>query len=358
MTTSQAVTTGGAREGRRQTGLRVVQTTADPGAELRADQLEEFKVYLRATTNSRGYPFDEKTIMAYRDAILAFDKWLTENGFDGGFEAIGVLHYNSFMNAYLSTHTLGGTVTKQGNLRPFLRYIAEEYDVPNLWDDKKRNKYARKDEAPPVMTDTLIEDMLTVTGGGKAKSFADKRDHAIIRMLLSGPRRTQIANLNVDDLDLVSAAKSVLLCGLKGGRAHRMGLGDKDALALTRWLRERAANGTSVTWGKINRQTRAKDDLGDALFISEKTGRRLTPGGIYQILRRRAVQAGYDKSVVWTHLFRHTAAHEFLDGGGTDTNAMAHFGWKDRHMLDRYGSSQAEARAIRAVTSSGFADRH
>ncbi len=352
MTTSQAVTTGGASAGRRPTGLRIVQEQPDDGTARRTEQLEEFKLTLRATTNSRGKPYDEKTIMAYRDAVIAFSKWLTENGFEGGFEDITVLHYNTFMNAYLTTHSIGGTVTKQGNLRMFLRHIAEEYEVENIWDHKKRNSYSRPDSAPPVLTGTIIEDMLTVTGGGRAKDWMDKRDHAIIRLLLSGPRRTQIASLDVEDLDLVSPGKTALLCSLKGGRAHRIGLGHKDVLAVQRWLRVRAQHPS------IGRARDKGPDGGEALFIGLKTGRRLEPGGVYQILRRRAVEAGYDKSVVYTHLFRHTAAHEFLDGGGTDTNAMAHFGWKDRSMLDRYGASQAEARAIRAVASSGFADRH
>jgi hypothetical protein len=35
----------------------------------------------------------------------------------------------------------------------------------------------------------------------------------------------------------------------------------------------------------------------------------MTANGIYQMLRRRAVQAGYDRSAIWPHLFRHTRAH-------------------------------------------------
>lgn len=353
MTTSQAVTTGGTP---RRPNLRVVQTPTSDGQKLRLGQLEDFKLELSHRTNNRNKRFDVKTINAYRDAVIAWDKWLTENDFDEGFEKCTIRDYNGFLNDYSDSHSIGGTVTKQGNLRPFLRWIAEEFEIPNLWDHKKRNTYSRPDEPPPVLREEIIKDMLDVTSG---KTFRDRRDHALIRMLLHGPRRGQIAGLSVEGLDLVSAYKSALLIGQKGGAEHRIGLGDKDVLALRRWLRERETHIGSATWGKVNRQTRARDELGDALFIAEKTARRLTGSGVYQILKRRAVQAGYEPEVIYTHLFRHTAAHEYLsDPNAKETDAMAHFGWKDRSMLDRYGRALAEQRAIEAASRMGFGDRH
>lgn len=328
---------------------------ADPAtATTREAQLEEFKMTLRTRTNNRGKPFDEKTILAYRDAIAAWDKWLVKNRFDGGYEDVTVDQYNGFMTAYLKTHSLGGTVTKQGNLRPFLAYIAEEYDVENIWDHKHRNRYSRGDQKPPILAEEILEDLLEVTGGGRARTFEDARDYAIIRTLLHGARRAEVAGMDVDSLDLLSRAKTAELMPLKGGTGRRIGLGDKDVLAYQKYLRIRDQH------PRIKR-TRDRDKFlgsGNPLWIGVKTGARLTGGGIYQILRRRAVQAGYDKSVIYTHLMRHTAVHEFLDAGGTDSNAMAHFGWRDRSMLDHYGAAAAERRAQKAVVSSGFADRH
>lgn len=349
MTTARRVANGAEVPAVRRRGLRAVAPADDVANTKRLGQLEEFKLVLRASTNKRGKPFDEKTIGAYRDAVLAWNRWLTANSFDGGFEDVTVMHYNAFMADYLKTHSLGGTVTKQGNLRSFLGYIADEYEVPNVWDHAKRNKYSRQDDHPEVLAEKVIDDLLRVTSG---KGFEDRRDHAIIRLLLHGPRRAEVAGLDVDSLDLVSAVRSVLLPGVKGSAGRRIGLGDKDVLAFQRYLRMREQH------KRINRSRDRYAQDGNPLWIGVKTGARLTGGGIYQILRRRAVQAGYDKSVIYTHLFRHTAAHEFMDAGGTDTNAMAHFGWRDRSMLDRYGASAAERRAIKAVVSSGFADRH
>ena len=46
---------------------------------------------------------------------------------------------------------------------------------------------------PSTLAEEFIRDLLAVTGGGKARSFIDVRDHAIIRMLTEGVRRTELA---------------------------------------------------------------------------------------------------------------------------------------------------------------------
>lgn len=344
MTTSPNVSMTAPRRGRT---LEVVRAETSADEELRNQQRKFFADTLMATTTKRGQPFDDKTIRAYLDVVDVWHKWLTDFGFEGGFENATILHLNGFLADYLRTHTLGGTVTKQRNLRAFLKHLTEEYDSTNLWDHPKRNKYNRRDERAPVLDEHVVEDLLKVTEG---RGFTERRDHAIIRLLLNGPRREEVARLDVESLDLDSAVRTALLPGLKGHAARRIGLGNKDVLAIQRWLRAREQH------RRIGRYPNATD--GNPLWIAEKTGRRLQAATIYDMVRWRAVQAGYDKSVVYTHLFRHTAAHEFLDAGGTDSNAMAHFGWKDRSMLDRYGASMAESRAIKAVTESGFGDRH
>jgi hypothetical protein len=47
---------------------------------------------------------------------------------------------------------------------------------------------------------TVIRDLLEVTGGGKATSFVDIRDHAMIRMLTEGGRREELAQQQITDL--------------------------------------------------------------------------------------------------------------------------------------------------------------
>jgi integrase/recombinase XerD len=48
----------------------------------------------------------------------------------------------------------------------------------------------------------------------------------------------------------------------------------------------------------------------------------MTGSGLYQMLQRRAHQAGYDPDV-HPHQFRHTFAHDWLDGGGAEGDLMS-----------------------------------
>jgi integrase len=71
-----------------------------------------------------------------------------------------------------------------------------------------------------------------------------------------------------------------------------------------------------------------------------------------QISERRAYQTGYDPDV-HPHQFRHTFAHDWLDGGGAEGDLMRLMGWTDRSMLDRYGADLQVQRAIDAKRRRG-----
>ena len=52
-------------------------------------------------------------------------------------------------------------------------------------------------------------------------------------------------------------------------------------------------------------------------------------------------------------MFRHTFAHDWLEGGGAEGDLMRLMGWKDRSMLDRYGADLQVQRAIQAKRRRG-----
>ncbi|WP_344218704.1 site-specific integrase [Kribbella sancticallisti] len=321
--------------------LRAVPDTA--GRAARAQQRDLFADSLRAENSKRGKPYSERTIGAYLDAVDSLGRWLTKTDHPDGFDTMTIGQFNTYLADYLKGHTLGGTVTKQGNLRMFLKHIAEEYDTDNLWTHPKRNSYGRQEAHPPILVPDLIAALLKVTSG---KSFEDRRDHALIRVLLHGPRRTEVTSMQVEHLDLTSVIRTFAVIGLKGRPSRRNELGDRDVLALKRWLNQRA------------RHRRIRSTTEGPLWIAEKTGAALKGDGIYQMLRRRAVQAGYRREAIRPHLFRHTMAHEALASGMSESEVMAKAGWKDRAMVDRYGASMAEQRALEAFARSGFSDRY
>jgi site-specific recombinase XerC len=213
---------------------RAIVTPTD----ARTAQKEFFLDHLAAVPNKRGTPYSAHTIAAYRDAVISLGRYLTGIGFAGGFEDVDVSTLNGFLVQYRADNSQGGTVTKQGNLRVFFAWLVEEYEAQEVFNHPKRHRYAREDEPAAILGDEFIADLMKVTSG---KSFLEVRDQAIIRTLLLGPRRAEVAGLYVEDLDMRSAIKTVTTGRMKGNAGRAIPLPPGTVVAMNRWLRTRAA---------------------------------------------------------------------------------------------------------------------
>jgi site-specific recombinase XerD len=100
---------------------------------------------------------------------------------------------------------------------------------------------------PSTLAQEFIADLLEVTGGGRARSFHDVRDHAMIRVLTEGVRRMELIQLELTDLssDLI-ARPFVRVVPLKGARAYSEGrivpLSAATARAVAAYLRVRRSH--------------------------------------------------------------------------------------------------------------------
>lgn len=124
------------------------------------------------------------------------------------------------------------------------------------------------------------------------------RDRAILEFLYStGIRAFELIKLNVHQ-----AEKRVLAIVGKGGQHRLLFIGPPAWKALQHYLSLRSAH--------IHH---SDTDARTALFLNDK-GRRLTPRGLYYIVKKYEQHLSYGKKV-GVHLFRHTFATHLLNEG-------------------------------------------
>lgn len=171
---------------------------------------------------------------------------------------------------------------------------------------------------PRVLGDEEVGALLAACAG---PAFEDVRDAAMIRLLLdTGLRRTELAALRLDDVDL--ELNAVYVAG--AGRPPRAAPFDKaTARALDRYLAARAMH----PWAHMPN-----------VWLGRRRG--LTDRGVDQAIRHRGELAGVPN--VHAHYFRHTFVHRYLAEGGDGRDLMRLVGWKSRQLLARYGASSLE----------------
>ncbi len=319
----------------------------EPAAEITAQQLRtmqvsEFTAWLSTQTNKHKRPFQEETIRGYAETARALSLWMGAEGIDGDFTACDVAVLNAFFSAYRNSHSQGGTNTRQRNLHHLFKWLALRYDHPDPWSGDLV-RYGPVKSRPSTLAEEFIRDLLLVTGGGRATSFVDLRDHAMIRMLTEGVRREELAQLQVTDLsENLIARPFVRVVPLKGARDYSEGrlvpLMMNSAQALTDYLRARRSH----KMAKL-----------PALWLGSRNRGPMTGSGAYQMLDRRAEEAGYDPAAVHPHMFRHTFANDWLAGGGSEGDLMRLMGWQDRSMVDRYAADMQDQRAFDAKRRRG-----
>jgi site-specific recombinase XerD len=230
--------------------------------------------------------------------------------------------------------TTGTIRTRWRGLRRFTSWLLAEGIIDT---DPLTGIVIDKPEPPPVpiLTD---EDLAALIGACKGKRFADRRDEAIIRLLIDcGLRVSEVTGIDLDHLDL--DAETVTVTG-KGSRVRAAYFGAKTGQALDRYLRERRNH---------------RHGSSGALFLGERG--RFTPDGVRERLKIRAELAGLDPARIHPHRFRHTNAHDFLLAGGQERDLKRLMGWRSDTMLERYGASAADHRAREAARRLRRGDR-
>lgn len=294
--------------------------TAAPDTILGSYQLltTSFYRYLLATNKA------PRTVQTYGDALRLFGAFLGEQGMPLDLENIRREHVESFIASLLQRGQKPATASNRYRaLQTFFKWAVEEGEIKSSPMAHMKPPHI-PEEPPAIITEEQLKKLLKVCEG---KNFEDRRDMAIIRLLVdTGMRRAEIAGLKVDDIDWERNVAYVLG---KGRRPRACPFGKKTASALDRYLRARSSH---------------KNKDVPNLWLGTRGA--MTDSGVNQVAEARAEQAGIPH--LHLHLFRHTYAHQWLAAGGNEGDLMMLAGWKSRTMLSRYGASAAAERAREA----------
>lgn len=211
---------------------------------------------------------------------------------------------------------------RQMALKRYSSWLADEEEIER--DELLALKPPKLDvKVVDRLSDEQCADLVKACAG---KTFLDRRDEAILRLMLeTGIRAGEAISMMAAEVDL--RAGLALVRRGKGGKGRTVPFGPQTSRALDRYLRARA--------------THPRSDLPN-LWLGGG-GQTIAYNGLDKALKARAHVAGIDGFHL--HLLRHTAASRWLSAGGSEGGLMAVAGWSSRDMLDRYTKATAADRA-------------
>jgi len=249
---------------------------------------------------------------AYTAAIEQLEAFLVERGLPTSVTELTPGHLEAFIVSLYERGMRPTTILARHHaLSRFFGWLVAENELATSPMASIRAPAATLPE-PQVLTSEEIAALLAACEGD---AFEDLRDVAMILLFLdTGLRRTELAELQLDNVDLESDAAYVA----GAGRIPRAAPFDQPtAQALERYLAARA----------LHRWTHLPH-----LWLGRRGG--LTDRGVDLAVRHRGRLAGLAN--LHPQRLRHTFVQQYLADGGSGRDLMHLVGWKSRQLLGRY----------------------
>ncbi len=96
---------------------------------------------------------------------------MTASGLDGDFTVLDVATLNRYFREHYLAHGQGGTHTLQRNLIQLFNYLEPERVFASPYSGAL-NRYTAVKGRPKTLSAGFIDELLEVTGGGRARDFA------------------------------------------------------------------------------------------------------------------------------------------------------------------------------------------
>ncbi|WP_418063962.1 tyrosine-type recombinase/integrase [Pimelobacter simplex] len=291
----------------------------------------------------RAEGLSDRTVTIYGQAITFFCRWLTEQGREATLEEFSRPAIREWLAQLADNGQEPGTIkTRYRGLFRFAGWLVDEGELA-AHPMKTLSPPEPKAKPVPVLADAELAALMKACDG---KEFAERRDEALIRVLLDcGVRVSEACALTVplyDDRGRLVAGidldDGMALIKGKGAKVRPVYFGARTSRALDRYIRVRRTH----RWTHL-----------DALFLTQRGA--LSADGARERVKIRGEQAGIVD--LHPHRFRHTWAHDFLMNGGQERDLKRLAGWSSDVMLERYGASAADARARAAAQRLRRGDR-
>lgn len=290
------------------------------------DLQRSFLRHLRAEGRSPA------TLRLYGQAVTFFSRWLESEGRTATLDELNRPAIREWLAVLGEDHEPSSVKVRYRGLYRFCIWLVDEGELDSN-PMAKMSPPTLKMKPVPIISDTDLAALLKACSG---KEFSDRRDEALIRLMLDcGVRVSEVCGIRLDQLDL---DQGMAVVKGKGSKVRPIYFGARTARALDRYVRMRSRH----RWAHL-----------DTLFLTQRGA--LSPDGARDRVSVRAQMAGIDH--IWPHQFRHTNAHDFLMNGGQERDLKRLMGWTSDTMLERYGASAADARAKAAAQRLRRGDR-